>query len=345
MSYDWKKIIIHPSDSILRAIEVIDKESLRAALVTEDDQLLGMVTDGDIRRGLLRNIPLEGPVSQVMNKEPKVVYEGASRSSILDLMETFDLLLIPILRGNKLVGVETLQHLTKRKKYDNPVFLMAGGFGTRLQPLTNSCPKPLLKVGEKPILETILDSFIEAGFHNFFISIHYMPEMIRDHFGDGSRWGVTIRYIHEDQPLGTGGALGLLPADINSLPIIVMNGDVLTKVDFVHLLKYHNEHESIATMCVKEYEYQVPYGVITTENHKILSMVEKPIQKFFVNAGIYVINSEVATGVEPNQNIDMPTLLDNYIKNDHTVSVFPVHEYWLDIGKMNDFKLAQQNYK
>lgn len=345
MSQDWKRILIGPTETILRVIEVIDKEALRAALVVdENENLLGVVTDGDIRRGLIKHVSVDSPVTEIMNTNPKVVTVEDSKSRVLDLMEIHDLLVIPIVDGTKLVGLETLQHLTKRRHYDNPVFLMAGGFGTRLRPLTDDCPKPLLKVGEKPILETILESFIDAGFHNFYISTHYMPEMIQDYFGDGSQKGVSINYVYENEPLGTGGALGLLPKDLGELPIIMMNGDVLTKVDFEHLLKYHSEHEATATMCVREYEYQVPYGVVTAENHKIVSMVEKPTHKFFVNAGIYVVGRDLARSVKPDQKIDMPSLLEACIANGDLVSMFPVHEYWLDIGKMNDFEKAQEDF-
>ncbi|WP_347361358.1 nucleotidyltransferase family protein, partial [Vibrio vulnificus] len=189
--------------------------------------------------------------------------------------------------------------------------LMAGGFGTRLRPLTDNCPKPMLKIGNKPILETVIRSFIKAGFVNFYISTHYMPELIHAHFGDGSEFGVNITYVHEESPLGTGGALGLLPNDLpKDLPLIMMNGDVLTKVDFQRLLDFHVSHDADATMCVREYDYQIPYGVINGEGNKITSMVEKPIQRFFVNAGIYVVSPRVIQSVPENHRIDMPTLLE-----------------------------------
>ena len=174
-------------------------------------------------------------------------------------MEEHDLLSIPLLSKGKLVGLETLQHLVKRKRIDNPVFLMAGGFGKRLSPLTDNCPKPLLKVGDKPILETILEGFIQSGFFRFYISTHYKSEMIRSYFGDGSKWGVEIRYIHEESPLGTGGALGLLPKDLPDLPLIMMNGDIMTKVD-CGAADYHNSTNSVATMCVREYSIKFLMG-------------------------------------------------------------------------------------
>lgn len=219
---------------------------------------------------------------------------------------------------------------------------MAGGFGSRLRPLTDNCPKPMLKVGDKPILETVIRSFIKAGFSDFYISTHYMPEQIKNHFGDGGDLGVNISYVYEETPLGTGGALGLLPDSMRQdLPLIMINGDVLTKVDFERLLSFHVENDADATMCVREYDYQIPYGVINGEGNQITSMVEKPIQRFFVNAGIYVVSPRVIQSVEKNQKIDMPTLLEQHMEERQKVLMFPVHEYWLDIGRMDDFNKAQ----
>lgn len=342
MSHNWKNILIPPTATMAETIAVIDKGAMQLALVVDDNtRLLGIVTDGDIRRALIRHQELSCAIEDVMHKTPLTAALGTSRSRLLNLMNKKGLLAIPIVEEGVLVGVETLQKIVERSHHDNPVFLMAGGFGTRLKPLTDNCPKPLLKLGGKPILETILENFISAGFHRFYISTHYMPEKIREYFGDGSNWGVDIQYVHEEQPLGTGGALGLLPDDMPKLPIIMMNGDLLTKVDLEHLLNYHQEQNAIATMCVTEYEYQVPYGVVQTNDHQVVSMVEKPTNKYFVNAGIYVITPELISKVGENQVIDMPTLISAQIEQGDKVSVFPIHEYWRDIGKWNDYNQAQ----
>jgi dTDP-glucose pyrophosphorylase len=323
-------------------ISVIDKAAMQFALVVDNNnKLLGIVTDGDIRRALLRHQDMNSPIDTVMNKSPSVAKKGLSRSRLLHLMNSKGLLAIPIIEDDVLIDVQTLQKIVNRSHYDNPVFIMAGGFGTRLKPLTDNCPKPLLKLGGKPILETIIENFIASGFHRFYISTHYLPEQIEAYFGNGSDWGVEISYVHEENPLGTAGALGLLPKDISNLPIIMMNGDLLTKVDFELLLNFHTEQQGIATMCVTEYEYQVPYGVVTLQDHQLESMIEKPLQKYFVNAGIYVVTPELIKQVKENQIIDMPALLENEIAKGEKVSVFPVHEYWLDIGKFNDFSQAQ----
>jgi len=340
MSNNWQKKLVSPLSHIQDVLQIIDNESLQLALVVDiDNRLLGTVTDGDIRRALINGVALSHPVSEIMSTTPTVVDCSTSKDQLLELMNAKQLNSIPILDKGIVVGLETIHHITQKTKYDNPVFLMAGGFGTRLKPLTDNCPKPLLKVGDKPILETVLLSFIKSGFHNFYISTHYLPEMIKEYFGYGEKWGVSINYVHEEQPLGTGGALGLLPKDLPELPVIMMNGDVLTKVDLEALLAFHNENDANATMCVREYEYQVPFGVIESEGNKIKSMVEKPIQRFHVNAGIYVVGRKIIEQVNNNEVVDMPTLLERYL--DKSVLMFPFHEYWLDIGRIDDFNRAQ----
>ncbi|MFV8450546.1 nucleotidyltransferase family protein [Vibrio campbellii] len=343
MSHEWKNVLLEPSATILEALEIINKEALRVALVVDNEQhLVGVVTDGDIRRGLLRNLPLTDPIAMVMNTSPTTADVNAEREVLIDLMESKGILSVPLIENDRVVGLETLQGALCKPRYENPVFIMAGGFGTRLKPLTDTCPKPMLKVGGKPILETLIRNFIKAGFQNFYISTHYMPEQIENYFGDGTDLGVNITYVHEDEPLGTGGALGLLPDDLpKGLPLIMMNGDVLTKVDFQRLLAFHNENQADATMCVREYDYQIPYGVINGEGNKITSMVEKPIQRFFVNAGIYVVSPQVINSVPQNHKIDMPTLLEQHMEQRNNILMFPIHEYWLDIGRMDDFNRAQ----
>ena len=342
MSHHWKNILVSPEATIQEVLKVIDSESLQLALVVAlDNQLLGTVTDGDIRRALISGVSLSHPISEIMFITPTVVDFSTSKEKILELMNTKQLNSIPILDNGIVVGLETIHHVTQKNKYDNPVFLMAGGFGTRLKPLTDNCPKPLLKVGDKPILETVLLSFIKSGFHDFYISTHYLPKMIQEYFGDGTKWGVSINYVHEEHPLGTGGALGLLPKNLPALPVIMMNGDVLTKVDLEDLLVFHNKNNANATMCVREYEYQVPFGVIESEGNKITSMVEKPIQRFHVNAGIYVVGRDIVDSVKKNEIVDMPTLLERFL--DKRVLKYPFYEYWLDIGRMDDFKKAQSD--
>ncbi|EHG7581694.1 MULTISPECIES: nucleotidyltransferase family protein [Citrobacter] len=343
MTQQWKKVLISPDSSILDALEIINKEALRIALVVnEKNELLGVITDGDIRRGLLKNLPLSTAVRFVMNENPITAMSSTSKKELTEIMSVNGILSIPIIDAGIIIGLETIASVTTSTKYDNPIFIMAGGFGTRLRPLTDNCPKPMLKVGDKPILETVIKSFVRAGFSNFYISTHFLPEVIQNHFGDGKAFNANITYIHEEIPLGTGGALGLLPENLSeSLPLIMINGDVLTNIDFQRLLAFHNSNNADATICVREYDYQIPYGVITGEGNKITSMVEKPVHHFFVNAGIYVVSPSIFKSVPKNHRIDMPTLLEQHMKNNRDILMFPVHEYWLDIGRMDDFKRAQ----
>lgn len=343
---NWQDLVVLPSTTLESAIDVLDKGGMRIVLVADEEQhLLGTITDGDIRRSLLKHVALDSPVEQIMCARPMVVGKSMAREDVLSLLERNGLLHMPVVDDeNYLIGLHTLKDFYSSAKADNIVFLMAGGFGTRLRPLTNDCPKPMLKVGEKPILELILESFIKAGFHRFYISTHYLPEIIRAHFGDGSQWGVSINYVHEKEPLGTAGAIGLLPKDKINAPIFVMNGDLLTDVDFMSLKDFHELNRGIATMCVREYEQQIPYGVIETNGSQITSIVEKPIHKMFVNAGIYMLSEELVHSVEENTVVDMPDLLSAQMDNNKVVGMFPIHEYWLDIGRMNDFQRAQSEY-
>jgi len=343
MTINWQKVVIESSVSIKDALKVIDKEALRVALVVESNKLVGMVTDGDVRRGILKGIDLNDPVDKIMNKSPLSASINLSTEELKRLMQQKQILSLPLVdEQGELVGLKTLHETLTIEKRENPVFIMAGGFGTPLRPLTDTCPKPMLKVGDKPILEILMQNFIKAGFVNFYISTHFMPEKIHEYFGNGTELGVNIVYVHEETPLGTGGALGLLPESLpKNLPLIMINGDVLTTVDFERLLKFHNENQADATMCVREYDYQIPYGVINGEGNKITSMIEKPIQRYFVNAGIYVVSPKVINSVPENYKIDMPTLLEQHMQETDNILMFPIHEYWLDIGRMDDFKRAQ----
>jgi NDP-sugar pyrophosphorylase family protein len=221
---------------------------------------------------------------------------------------------------------------------------MAGGLVNRLRPLTDECPKPMLKVGNKPLLETIVENFIEYGFHRFYISVNYMADVVESYFGDGSRWGVDIEYLHEEHRLGTAGALSLLP-ETPTEAILVMNGDLLTKVNFKQLLDFHYGHQAQATMCVREYDFQVPYGVVKIDGQRITSIDEKPIQRFFVNAGIYVLEPEALDLISSNIFFDMTTLFEKLIELKKEPAVFPIREYWLDIGHLADYNRANGEYR
>jgi len=336
---------IYADSPIHEAVRCIEGNKAKIAFVIDmSARLIGSVSDGDIRRALLRGNTLDTVVSEIMNKSPAVAHIEDDREAILNLMTEHDHRYIPVVdTDNKIINIEVITELLNKKEKDNWVVLMAGGFGKRLRPLTKDKPKPLLRVGNKPILESILENFIENGFKKYFFSVHYKASMVTDYFGDGNRWGVEIEYIHEDEPLGTAGALGLLP-EVPKEPLVLMNGDILTKVNFDSLLDFHNERNSMATMCVREYDFQVPYGTVEINEDQVIRIIEKPIHTFFVNAGIYVLDPSILKGIDQNIYKDMPDLLDEIRATKNSVSVFPIHEYWLDVGRMDDYDRAQLEY-
>jgi dTDP-glucose pyrophosphorylase len=346
MKQHWRQVLIQPGTTLRETIEVIDRAALQIALVVDDtEKLIGVVTDGDIRRALIRGLSLDEMVGAVMNKRPKTASTQDSKAQMIAIMEGHNLYQLPVVDNQgRVVRLETLQALYKQPAYPNPVFLMAGGFGLRLRPLTERCPKPLLEIGGKPILETIIESFLKFGFRQFFIAVHYRAEQIKEYFGDGGRWGVKIEYIDEAEPMGTAGAIGLLPADLPDVPVIVMNGDILTQIDFSRLLAYHNEQQAIATLCVRQYEYQIPYGVVSFDQQRVMSIEEKPLQYCLTNAGIYVLDHSLIKTIASQKKLDMPSLLNLQVAQGEMVAMYPINDYWLDIGREADFIRAQGDF-
>lgn len=342
----WKDVLIKPQTTIIDAMKIIDATTMQfVAVVNEEMYLLGTVTDGDIRRGILNGLPLDSAISGVMNTSPFCEKQGEKTSYYKKRMRERKLKQLPIVTNdNILKNILFSDVLELTNKKDNIVVLMVGGLGTRLRPLTDTIPKPMLNVGNKPILETIIESFKSYGFTNFIMSVNYKKEMIIDYFQDGSHLDVNIEYIEETKRLGTAGALSLLPKIPNE-PFFVMNGDLLTKINFEQLLEFHVETNSSATMCVREYEYQIPYGVIETDNDQLLSIVEKPIHKSFVNAGIYIMDPDVLDYIPSGEFYDMPELYKKLMLEKKKVTAFPVREYWLDIGRLDDYEKANGEYK
>ena len=342
---DWKKILVSPESPIFDAIKIIDKGSLQIALVVDDEQrLVGTVTDGDIRQGILLRKAFNEPVGEIMCKNPIIAHIKDSTNTILYKMKQADVMQVPVIDEDGCVAdLKILKDLVNPPIKENPVVLMVGGFGIRLRPLTLDCPKPLLEVGEKPILETILENFIANGFRNFFFSVNYKAQMIETHFGDGSKWGGKIEYLHEAEPMGTAGALSLL-LERPRTPFFVMNGDLLTNINFNHLLNFHTEHGATASMCVNEFDFQVPYGVVATNEYRFVGVDEKPVHKFFVNAGIYVLNPDVLDYIPKNTFIDMTTVFEEITHRGDKAIVFPVREKWLDIGSSEDFLRANNEH-
>lgn len=341
---NWDKILVNKDDSIISALEVLNNAGTQfVAVVDSEKKLLGAVTDGDIRRGLLRGVQVQDTVEKVMNPKPKTLASNTPRAKILKIMKEKDLHHLPLVNEKNIITeIVSVRELTQVEKKENHVILMAGGLGSRLAGLTADCPKPMLKVGGKPILETIIDIFKEHGFYKFIIAVNYKSEMIENYFRDGSHLDVEITYLKENTRLGTAGALSLYQA--NKLPFVVMNGDLLTKINFSELINFHVSNKNIATMCLRQYEHQIPFGVVITDQDRILKIEEKPTRRYFVNGGIYVLNPELLKYIPNETFYDMPTFFENLIEKDQKVGAYPFYEYWIDIGRLDDYERAHTDF-
>lgn len=302
------------NSTIKEALQIIDGGAMQIALVVDEhDKLLGTLTDGDIRRGLLKGLDLNSYIEPVIFKTPTIAKISDTKEEILKLALSKKLHQIPVIDDDgKILGIQEIEELIRPKDKTNKVVLMVGGLGTRLRPLTENTPKPMLEVGNKPILQTIVEKFAEYGYTGIVMCVNYKSHIIQDYFGDGSRFGVHIEYVLEEHRMGTAGALSLL-SEKPTEPFFVMNGDLLTNVNFEHLHNYHLANNSVGTMCVREYDFQVPYGVVNIEDSKIVSIEEKPVHKFFVSAGIYMLSPEALDYIPQNQFYDMPTLFEKII--------------------------------
>ncbi len=339
------EISILTSTPLLEALKIIDHGAAQIALVVdEDSRLVGTLTDGDIRRGLLHGEKLDAPAERLMNSKFRSVSITDDQAKVLEMMRREVLRQIPVLDDSgRVVQLLLLQEILNPQQLSNSVVIMAGGKGTRLRPHTKNCPKPMLPVGEKPMLEILLEQCIASGFRSFFISVNYLKEQIIDYFADGSRWGISINYLVEDKPLGTAGSLQLLPHTLTE-PFLVLNGDVLTRFDPCRLLHYHNEHGAQATLCVREHEVTVPFGVVQTNGVDLAGFEEKPTYRHNVNAGVYVIDPLLISLLPANQYTDMPTLLTTAQEFGHRVAVCPIHEYWLDVGRPESLEEAHATW-
>ena len=340
----WREATSPISAKIKDVINLLDKVALKIVLITdESNSLIGTISDGDVRRGLLRGLELNDPIESIINDIPTVVSPEMNRKTVLDLMVTNKIQQIPIINEkNQVIGLHLWDNLNLPVIYPNIMVIMAGGKGTRLHPHTINCPKPLLPIAGKPILEHIITRAKKQGFTNFILAIHYLGHMIEDYFGEGDRLGVKIQYLRENSPLGTAGALSLLNPEPDS-PFIITNGDVVTDVNYVELLNFHQQNSASATIAVRGYEWQNPFGVVQTQGLELIGFEEKPVTRSHVNAGIYVLEPWTLSLLEKSVQLDMPTLLERLRKKSKRVIAFPVHESWVDIGRLEDFNKLSVN--
>ena len=316
------------------AIEALDRGGMGfLAFVNEMGLLIGIITDGDIRRALLKK---RYSLDAIINKNPEVMDYLSSKQELISKLKILHRRHMPLVDGSGIYqgifSLDQIDFITRK----NPVVIMAGGLGSRLGELTKDTPKPMLTVGNRPMLQHLVEQLSEQGFREFIFCVNYKKNIIKDFFGDGKKLNVKIKYIEENNRLGTAGALSLIE-DKSTVPLIVINADVLTNLNFVNLVKYHEQEQSIATMCVRQYNYQIPYGVVnSTNNNEILSIEEKPIIEFDVNAGIYVLQPEVLAMVPKGTFFDMPSLFELLLEEKQKTISYRIHDYWIDIGKVED---------
>lgn len=350
---DYRSTFVAQESSILDTMRVINNAVWQIALVVDGEgRLLGTVTDGDIRRAILSNVPLDASIVKAMNVHPIAFSPEQDMDKTIQIMREKKLTQLPILDNDRrVVRLERLKNIEDKSDKEGQslwndsavVALMLGGEGKRLRPLTQHTPKPMLNVGDRPLLETIVRNFTAQGFKKFFFSINYKGDVIQNYFGDGSGFDADISYLKEEHPMGTAGSLGLIPQKPHC-PLIVMNGDLLTNVSFRHLLDFHRQNKAQATMCVREYSVDVPYGVVENEGTRFGTITEKPTHTYFVNAGIYVLSPEILDLIPQGQNYDMPSLFEKIRETGEETAVFPIHEYWLDIGRVEDLERARTEY-
>lgn len=341
-----QQITLKENSTIKDALKVIGHNNLRIALVlTRNKTLKGIVTDADIRHGLLNDLTLDDSVKLIMKQNPITANENTPLEQIINLASKNNIYEIPILnKKNQVIKVESVAKIILSRTNLNEVVIMAGGLGSRLAPLTNKTPKPMLKVGSKPILQTIIERLIKQNFFNFTICINYKGDIIKKYFGDGRKFGANIKYIEEKSRLGTAGALSLMQEQQN-LPIIVLNADIITDLDFKSMLEFHTQNSSLATMGVREFAQTIPYGVIESKDSRITKISEKPTNKFFINAGIYILDPICLDFIPSNEFFDMPNLFTTLIKKRKKIMQFEIDEYWIDIGRHNEYQRANLEFK
>jgi dTDP-glucose pyrophosphorylase len=344
---NFKKSVVSLNIKIKEAILTLENSHTKIVLVVDENyKLIGTISDGDIRRGVLKGLTIESPIKDILHTNFISVQDDKTNKEIMEIMTKNEISQIPIIdKSGKLIGLHLLNEFVGKSEIENNIVIMAGGRGVRLRPLTEDCPKPMLKIGDKPLLEIIINQFIENGFKNFHISVNYLKEQIIDYFQDGSKWGININYLIEDEPLGTAGSLIKLPKSLNK-PYFVVNGDVLSRFNPMQVLEFHNKNESDMTICAHTYDQTIPYGVIETKGDgmKFERILEKPTFQHLVNAGVYVIDPKINLLISRNSYLDMPDLITLCTSNNKNIIIFPIHEYWLDIGRHENLKEARNNF-
>lgn len=338
----WRKALLPANATIAQAIHNLDESHLQIVLVVSSEGvLLGTITDGDIRRSFLRGLDLSSPIDAIVHRDPMVVPPEMSRETVLHLMQANKLRQLPVIDTHRhVVGLHLWDEITVASIRPNLMVIMAGGLGTRLRPHTEDCPKPLLPIAGKPMLEHIIERAKIEGFRHFVLAIHYLGHMIEDYFGNGDRWQVEIDYLREEAPLGTAGALGLLNPR-PEMPFVVSNGDILTDIHYGEMLDFHDRYSAAATMAVRLHEWQHPFGVVTIKDVDIVRLEEKPVNRTHINAGVYALDPTALDVLASSEPCDMPTLFERLQERGNRTVAYPIHEPWLDVGRPDDLDYAR----
>jgi len=333
--------LIKPVDSILHGMKVLDAGGLEIALVVEGSHLVGLMTDGDLRRALIDGLGFESPVAKAMQIHFPWVHPEMDRGEVLNIMKARGFKQIPIVSSDmELLGLHTIDDLLGTKPRENAALILCGGFGTRLHPITATIPKPMIHVAGRPILERIVLHLVGSGFRRIFLATHYLGEMIEAHFGDGAKFGCTIEYIKEATPMGTGGSLGLLPSDIHA-PLLVMNGDLVTHFDAARMIDYHTEARNLVTVGYSTHIHEVPFGVLDLQEDRVCGWQEKPRVSFPISAGIYVVDPSIPARVRSRGATPITWVIESCLSSGEAVGVFPVGEDWVDVGRHEELKKAR----
>lgn len=337
---EWGHLCVSPSSSILEVAKILQDTSTRIVLVVDEgNKLIGIVTDGDIRRGILAGVSAEEPCARVLNASPQTITPEGQLDDVLRVASGSDADSIPVISDRGLVGGVWVSH-SGQERLLNTVVIMAGGKGMRLRPMTTSIPKPLVPLGDKPMLHRLLESLRSEGFERVALSVNYLGEQIEDSVGDGSSWGLSVTYLREDSPLGTAGALGLLDP-VPESPVLVVNADVLTSASFRRLITHHSLVAAAITVGMRVHYIEHPFGVLALDGSRVAGIREKPIWREFVSAGVYVLSPEIFLLLPTGQQLDMPDLVGLALAQGLQVEGFPLHEPWLDVGTIDDFRTAQ----
>ncbi len=344
---DWSASRLPPHATLEEALELLNRTSLQIVLVVNTaGQLVGTLTDGDIRRALLSGSTLSAELSEHMNSQPTTVSATTDPSASLEILRRLGIRALPVVDDeHRVVDLILLEEWLNRGPISTPVLIMAGGRGLRLRPLTDSLPKPLVTVAGETLIDILVRRLSFQGFRQIWVAVHYRATEISEHLGDGSHLGVRVQYLREEEPLGTAGALRLLPSDLAQRPVLVCNSDTLHAADFAAVVDQHVSTGSAATMAVHRHVTEIPFGVVTASEGRLHSVEEKPIRQDLVSSGINVISPDLVTSVAPTGRIDMTQVMEALLQRGLPIAVHELHGYWLDVGNPSSLHQANVDHR